>query len=93
MKVAIGYKIQKGPWGGGNKFARALSNYLQDKGCKVVYNLSDDDIDIILLTDPRGTSPQITIDAGKIIRYIYLKKDVIVVHKLMNVTKEKERII
>ena len=91
MKVAIGYKIQKGPWGGGNKFARALSNYLQDKGCKVVYNLSDDDIDIILLTDPRGTSPQITIDAGKIIRYIYLKKkDVIVVHRI-NECDEKKR--
>ena len=75
--------------GGGNKFARALSNYLQDKGCKVVYNLSDDDIDIILLTDPRGTSPQITIDAGKIIRYIYLKKDVIVVHRINECDERK----
>ena len=60
--------------GVGNKFAKALSNYLQNKGCKVVYNLLDHDVDIILLTDPRGTSPQITIDAGKIIRYIYFKK-------------------
>ncbi len=90
MKVAIGYKIQKGPWGGGNNFARSLSSYLKDKGCKVVYDLSENDIDIILLTDPRGTSPQITIDAGKIIRYIYLKKkDVIVVHRINECDERK----
>ena len=74
MKVAIGYEIQKGPWGGGNAFAKSLSEYLKRARIEVVFDLNDKDIDIILLTDPRGFSPQITIDAGKIIRYIYLKK-------------------
>ena len=33
MKVAIGYQIQKGPWGGGNAFAKSLSEYLKSQGC------------------------------------------------------------
>ena len=32
MKVSIGSKIVKGPWGGGNLFAINLSNYLIEKG-------------------------------------------------------------
>ena len=73
MKVAIGYKIQKGPWGGGNNFARSLSSYLKDKGCKVVYNLSDDDIDIILLTDPSVQALKLQLMQVNI-RCIYLKR-------------------
>ena len=83
MKVAIGYDIQDGPWGGGNAFAKSLVNFLTSKNVKVVFDLNDNDIDIILLTDPRGFSPQISIDAGKIIRYLIFKnKSSIVVHRI-----------
>ena len=69
--------------GGGNSFAKSLSEYLKCKGVKVGYDLKDNDIDIILLTDPRGLSPQITIDAGKIIRYILFKNNKsIIVHRI-----------
>ena len=54
MKVSIGSQIIKGPWGGGNLFVTNLTNYLQDKGHKVLYNLSESDIDLIILTDPRS---------------------------------------
>ena len=54
MKVSIGSKIVKGPWGGGNLFAINLSNYLIERGHDVVYDLTDKDIDLILLTDPRS---------------------------------------
>ena len=56
MKVSIGTNVKDGPWGGGNLFAINLTNYLVNKNHKVVYNLNDDDIDIILLTEPRKTS-------------------------------------
>ena len=39
MKVAIGTKIQEGPWGGGNLFAINLSNFLIKNGHEVVYDL------------------------------------------------------
>ena len=54
MKVSIGSKIVKGPWVGGNLFAINLSNYLIQKGHQVIYDLTDKDIDLILLTDPRS---------------------------------------
>ena len=50
MKVSIGTQIQDGPWGGGNLFAINLSKYLIKNGNIVVYDLIDEDIDIILLT-------------------------------------------
>ena len=60
LKVSIGTNIQDGPWGGGNLFAVNLSRYLKNKGHEVIYDLDDRDIDIILLTEPRKTSPFLT---------------------------------
>ena len=54
MKVSIGSKIVNGPWGGGNLFVKNLSNFLINNGHNVIYDLSDKDIDLILLTDPRS---------------------------------------
>ena len=54
MKVSIGSKIVRGPWGGGNLFAINLTNFLNERGHKVIYDLSEPDIDLILLTDPRS---------------------------------------
>ncbi len=54
MKISIGSKIVEGPWGGGNLFVKNLSQYLVKNGHKVIYDLSEPDIDLILLTDPRS---------------------------------------
>ena len=56
MKISIGSKIFTGPWGGGNLFAKNLTNYLNNLGHNVIHDLYDDDIDLILLTDPRKSS-------------------------------------
>ena len=53
MKISIGTKIKDGPWGGGNLFAINLKNYLESNGHKVFHDLDEDDIDIILITEPR----------------------------------------
>ncbi|KZB70923.1 MULTISPECIES: glycosyltransferase [Thalassospira] len=53
MKVCIGYQVVSGPWGGGNGFFAGLIAALQTRGHSVVNNLTDRDIDIILITDPR----------------------------------------
>jgi len=74
MKVSIGSKIVQGPWGGGNLFAINLSEYLIEKGHEVIYDLSDPDIDLILLTDPRSRSESSStynhIEISKYIKYI-----------------------
>lgn len=52
MKVALGSKFVDGPYGGGNTFIKNISSYLLENGHKVVFDLQDKDIDIILLTNP-----------------------------------------
>ena len=54
MKISIGTKIKDGPWGGGNLFAINLKNYLESNGHKVFHDLDEDDIDIILITEPEN---------------------------------------
>lgn len=70
MKVSIGAKIKDGPWGGGNLFVINLSKYLEKKGHKVIYDLKDDDIDIVLLTDPRKKSESSTYTHKEIKKYL-----------------------
>lgn len=53
MKVCIGYRVVDGPWGGGNSFFSGLVRYLSSVGHEVVNTLDDQDIDIIVLSDPR----------------------------------------
>ena len=72
LKVSIGTNIQDGPWGGGNLFAVNLSRYLKNKGHEVIYDLDDRDIDIILLTEPRKTSPSSAYTNFEIQNYIKL---------------------
>lgn len=54
MKVSIGSKIIDGPWGGGNLFVKNMSEFLLKNGHEVIYDLSETNIDLILLTDPRS---------------------------------------
>ena len=53
MKISLGSKIFTGPWGGGNNFIKNLSKYLNNNGYQVFFDLNQDDLDFILLTDPR----------------------------------------
>ena len=89
MKVSIGTKIKNGPWGGGNLFAINLSNFLKSNGHQVVYDLNDNDIDLILITEPRKTSESSAfthVDVQKYKKFVNSKA--IVVHRI-NVMKEK----
>ena len=89
MKVAIGYHVQDGPWGGGNRFAKALAKALEARGDRVVFDLADPDIDIIVLTDPRSRSPQVSFAAGACLRYRRRHPGVIVVHRINECDERK----
>lgn len=90
MKVAIGYQLQDGPWGGGNQFARSLAEALRDRGDAVRFDLADADIDIIVLTDPRERSPSVTFGAGAILRYLLLRNPgALVVHRINECDERK----
>jgi hypothetical protein len=91
MKLAIGYHLQEGPWGGGNQFARSLAEALQCRGDAVRFDLADADIDIIVLTDPRARSSNVSFGAGAVLRYLLLKNPrALVVHRV-NECDERKR--
>ncbi len=90
MKLSIGYRLQDGPWGGGNNFATSLSDHMIARGHTVVFNLDDDDIDIILLTDPRSRAPTISFGAGAVLRYLVFKNpNAVVVHRINECDERK----
>lgn len=91
MKVSIGTNIQDGPWGGGNLFAKNFREFLENNGHKVVFNLDDNDIDIILLTEPRKTSPSSAFTNYSVQDYIlYKNPDALVVHRINECDEHKD---
>tara|TARA_Y100000768_G_C23980611_1_gene685543 strand:+ start:385 stop:1428 length:1044 start_codon:yes stop_codon:yes gene_type:complete len=90
MKVSIGTNIKDGPWGGGNLFAINLSNYLKSKGIEVVYDLEDEDIDIILITEPRKTSESSAFTHIDVENYLkYINFNTIVIHRINECDERK----
>ena len=90
MKISIGTNIKEGPWGGGNLFAINLRNYLLNKNHDVVTNLFDNDIDLILLTEPRKTSESSAFTHIDVKRYLkYVNNKTIVVHRLNECDERK----
>lgn len=89
MKVSIGSRIMEGPWGGGNQFARSLSEFLKKKGWDVVSDLTDDDIDIILMTEPRTTSASGAYNQRSISRYLVSHPGTPVAHRINECDERK----
>ena len=93
MKISIGAKTFDGPWGGGNLFVKNLAEYLRSKGHKVCFDLYSDDLDLILLTDPRKTSSSSAFTHKEIINYKkYINNDVLVVHRINECDERKNTI-
>jgi hypothetical protein len=90
MKVAIGSRPHDGPWGGGNRFVAALCDALTQAGHVVAHDLDDQDVDVILLTDPRLRSPHVCFGAGAILRYLLgPNPNAIVVHRVNECDERK----
>ena len=91
MKVSIGAYIKEGPWGGGNLFFENLRNYLTSRGHRVINHLLDDDIDVILLTDPRQQSESSSFTDKEIIKYKnVINENVRVVHRINECDERKQ---
>lgn len=88
MKISIGYRIQSGAFGGGNQFAQVLTRYLKDHGLTVCHDLNDDDIDIILLTEPDRNLASSAYDHHDIMAYLRWKNPHAIVVQRFNHTSE-----
>lgn len=90
MKVAIGFRTVDGPWGGGNRFAKALDAGLRAAGHTVRHDLKGGDEDIILLTDPRWRNPSTAFTAGPILRHLAFRNPrAVVVHRVNECDERK----
>jgi len=90
MKISIGTNIKEGPWGGGNLFAINLKNYLESNGFEVINHLFHNDIDIILLTEPRKTSESSAFTHIDVKRYLkYVNYNTLVIHRLNECDERK----
>jgi hypothetical protein len=91
MKISIGSKIVEGPWGGGNLFVKNITRFLESNGHEVIFDLSDADIDLILLTDPRSRKESSStfnhIDIQKYKKYV--NKNVAVVQRINECDERK----
>ena len=91
MKISIGSKIVEGPWGGGNLFVSNISSYLKEKGHEVIYNLSEKDIDLIILTDPRSRKESTsTFNHLEINKYKELVNENVIVVQRINECDERK---
>lgn len=90
MKVAINFRIQDGPWGGGNRFVTSLVSALHARGESVCHTLRDPDVDLIVLMDPRWRHPSVTFTPGAILRYLLLSNPrAMVVHRINECDERK----
>jgi hypothetical protein len=90
MKIAIGFTMQDGPYGGGNSVIRSMANLLPKYGHEIVWTLDDDDIDIIVLVDPRMRSPNIPFAAGSILNYLAFRNPNAIVVQQMHDCDERK---
>ncbi len=90
MKISIGSKIIEGPYGGGNEFIKNLTFRLNQDGHKVINNLEDDDIDIIILINPLRDSELSTFNNFDINYYLAFKNPLaITVHRINECDERK----
>lgn len=90
MKVALGFRIQDGPWGGGNRFVTALADALRERGDAVCHSLHDRDVDIILMMDPRWRHPSLAFTPGEVLRYLlFTNPSALVAHRINECDERK----
>jgi len=91
LKISIGTNIKDGPWGGGNLFAINFRDFLLKQKHQVVMNLLDDDIDVILLTEPRKTSESSAFTHIDVYKYKkFINPKVVVVHRINECDERKD---
>jgi glycosyltransferase involved in cell wall biosynthesis len=90
MKIAFNLKFTPQPMGGGNSFLDSLVTGLTAHGHEVYFDLKCDQLDIILILDPRWNHFNCTFTAKDILKYLSnVNNRVIVVHRINECDERK----
>ena len=91
MKVSLGMRLRDGPWGGGNQFGRVLVQHLQERGVDVFFDLTEPDLDVIVLVDPRKHLWSPTFDDRDILAYCRnVNSRSLVIHRVNECDERKD---
>ena len=88
MKIMFNRKVVNGPWGGGNLFVKAMSNFLLHKGHEVCFDF-EDNIDIIFMVDPKKTDRTAGYSIDEIIEYGSRFPDTEIIHRINECDQRK----
>ncbi len=89
MKISFGIHFQEGPWGGGNQFLKALAKALERRGHEVFTDLKVQDLDLILLVDPRAESVSSSFQGPQIHEYLQKNPDALIIHRVNECDERK----
>jgi hypothetical protein len=90
MKVSINCSPIGAAYGGGSGFIKNLSDYLLSKNHEVYYDLNCNDLDIILIIDPRNIKSFNNYSLSEIIRYLkFRNSQTIVIHRINECDERK----
>lgn len=90
MKIAINLKPSDGISGGGITFLKLLVNELIKSNNKVSFNLNEQDLDFILIMDPRWNHSNNSFNSKQILKYLTkINPRVIVVHRINECDERK----
>lgn len=90
MHISLGINLQSGPWGGGNQFGQSLYTYLQKKHIDVTFDLKQNDLDLIILVEPRSSTKTSAYTHIDIFKYQLLKNNkALIVHRINECDERK----
>jgi len=90
VKIAFSLNLSVGPTGGGISFLSNLSSKLISDGHEVYFDLSETDLDLILIMDPRWNHSNSAFNSRKILKYVNMvNPKVIVIHRINECDERK----
>ena len=92
MKFFFTYKPVSTSFGGGNQFVLNLSKYLINKNHQVVYDLNHNNIDIIIVIDPRKLRYN-KYDTNSVFKYKQNHPNVKIIHRVNECDIKREKSI
>ena len=90
MKIAVNFKKSDGPGGGGNSFVTSLKSSLEMEGHVLFHDLSNKDIDLILILDPRWNHQSVSFNSREVCHFLRrVKGDTLIVHRINECDERK----
>jgi hypothetical protein len=89
LKIAFNLSPKTGPFGGGNSFLQNISEGLRHHGHEVHFDLSQDDLDFVVVLDPRWNHGMISFNSRDLVLYLHRNTQTLVVHRINECDERK----